>query len=150
MKFYVYSRQAIEAIAPFEESHVIVSIRTPGDPNEVRLPLNERTIEVLHLQFHDLDRVVEGYSDHLETQMFQPSHAKQVNDLVKRNKDVEAFVVHCDAGISRSAAVAAAVSKSLTGEDASFFKRYHPNMRVYNMILNQDVLLPTSAWGTDD
>ncbi len=136
MKFFVYSRQEIEAIEPHVVSHVIVSIRTPGDPNEVKLPMNEHTKDVLHLQFHDVDRIIQGYNENLEPEMFQPEHAKLIREFVESNKNVERFIVHCDAGWSRSPAVAAAISKMLTNDDVYFFNRYHPNRRVYNMILN--------------
>ncbi len=43
----------------------------------------------------------------------------------------------CDAGMSRSPAVAAALGRVLNGDDSSFFAgRYRPNMRVYRMMLD--------------
>lgn len=150
MEFFVYSRQAIEAIEPHEVSHVVVSITTPGDPKEVKLPLNEHTQALLTLEFHDIDRIVQGYNDHLESKMFSKEQARLIRTFAAWNQEVERFIVHCDAGMSRSPAVAAAVSKMLYGDDMRFFKRYHPNRRVYYMILDQDVMHPTSAWGSDD
>lgn len=50
--------------------------------------------------------------------------------------NIEAIVVHCDAGASRSAAVAAALAKVLSGDDRDFSRgRYEPNARVYEMLL---------------
>jgi len=47
-------------------------------------------------------------------------------------------VVHCSAGIARSAGVAGAISLVLNGKDAMFFKgRYIPNRFVYRTILNE-------------
>jgi predicted protein tyrosine phosphatase len=44
--------------------------------------------------------------------------------------------VHCDAGVSRSPAVAAALARVLKGDDAEYFAgRYRPNTRVYRMLL---------------
>jgi len=149
MKFYVYSRQAIEAVPAMTDRHLIISIRTPGDPRPVRLRTNECTRGVLHLQFHDLDRIPEdhipllgsGVPAHLvvdETTLFNEGHAKQMLDFVRRYKDdVGAILVHCDAGWSRSPAVAAAVGKVLfQQDDAMWFKTKTPNMRVYRTILN--------------
>ncbi|MBR1496099.1 MAG: metallophosphoesterase [Oscillospiraceae bacterium] len=45
----------------------------------------------------------------------------------------ETLIVHCDAGISRSAGVAAAIGKCCNGDDRAFFRggRYCPNMWCY-------------------
>lgn len=152
MDFFVYSRQAIEAIEPHEVSHVIVSITTPGDPGNTRLPLNKHTQALLTLEFYDVDRIVNGYNDHLERRkVFNKEHASLIRKFATWNQQVERFIVHCDAGMSRSPAVAAAVSKMLYGDDMRFFKRYTGlNRRVYHMILDQEVIHPTSAWGTSD
>lgn len=52
---------------------------------------------------------------------------------------VNNIVVHCEAGISRSAGVAAAISKILNGNDDYFFDYFHnrfvPNMTCYKRIL---------------
>ncbi|HVH42669.1 MAG TPA: hypothetical protein VM925_10005 [Labilithrix sp.] len=54
-----------------------------------------------------------------------------------RTVSVERIVIHCDAGISRSAAVAAALSRALRGDDTEFFTgKYKPNMRVYRLLLD--------------
>ena len=50
---------------------------------------------------------------------------------------MRAILVHCDAGWSRSPAVAAALTKSLLGQDDShLFKAKSPNMLVYRTLLN--------------
>ena len=47
------------------------------------------------------------------------------------------MIIHCWAGVSRSAAVAAAILKVYTGNDDQIFKSgtYAPNMYVYHKIL---------------
>jgi predicted protein tyrosine phosphatase len=50
--------------------------------------------------------------------------------------EFENFIVHCDAGHSRSPAVAAAISKAFGEDDSMYFKRYRPNMRVYRNLLD--------------
>ena len=49
------------------------------------------------------------------------------------------FVVHCDAGISRSAAVCAAIRRYLGFEDMSIFDNYmyNPNPLVYYTMMEQ-------------
>lgn len=63
--------------------------------------------------------------------------AKLVKSLVNRFPDTD-FIVHCDAGQSRSAGVAAAIMKFKTGSDMPIFKnpKYQPNMHCYRMTLN--------------
>lgn len=135
MDFFIYSRYAIEAVQAHEVSHIIVSITTPGDPKpNANIRTNEHTLGVLRLTFHDLDRVVPGFEADAP-KMFQPEQAKAILELVKAYPEAQRFVVHCDAGMSRSPAVAAALSKILTGDDSYFFTRYHPNMLVYRRIL---------------
>jgi predicted protein tyrosine phosphatase len=166
MKCFVSSRREIEQSRPFTVPHLFISISTPGDPNgEAKLPLGALTRGVLRLQFHDLDRLPEQpipligvppdswaarYPATPET-LFNRSRAVQVLDFVTphveqeralRETDrghaaVRAILVHCDAGWSRSPAVAAALTKSLLGQDDShWFKAKSPNMLVYRTLLN--------------
>jgi len=137
---YVYSRQVIEAIQPHDVPHVVVSITTPGDPALANIKTNEHTLKILRLSFHDLDDAAMQHveiKDQYEAQCFSPTHARQILALVKTYTEAQRLIVHCDAGWSRSPAVAAALSKILTGDDSHYFKRYSPNMRVYCTILNE-------------
>lgn len=132
MRFFVYSRPAVESIAPHDVPHVIVSITTVAH-DQARLPTNGHTLEVLRLSFPDADGAVAPWR---EEDLFSPSHANAVWDLVERHREaIEHLVVHCDAGQSRSQAVAAAISRALLGEDEAFFARSHPNRRVYSTLL---------------
>lgn len=70
--------------------------------------------------------------------LFNVEDAKQILSFVNENiNQIEAIICHCDAGISRSAAMAASLSKILTNMDDYFFKNYIPNMLVYTTILNE-------------
>jgi len=60
-------------------------------------------------------------------------------DLVVK-EGAEVMMVHCEAGVSRSPGVAAALSKIHLGEDQEFFDNYTPNMLVYRKILNEHYL----------
>ncbi len=131
-QYYIYSRTMIEEhVEPHEVPHLIISIGCPGD-EDAKIKTNEHTLKILRLQFWDSD----GESVK-ESECFQPEQARQILALVKTWPEAERLIVHCDAGYSRSPAVAAAISKILTGDDESFFKRYRPNMRVYRTILEE-------------
>jgi predicted protein tyrosine phosphatase len=141
VEFFVYSRRAVELIAPFTVPHIFVSITTPGDSEgPAKLPENEHTRGVLRLAFSDIDVIREGSAfgeDPDDTRvLFAPEHGEQVVSFVSEHLDhIEAIIVHCDAGMSRSPGVAAALARLCNVDDSPFFKRYHPNMRVYRGIL---------------
>jgi predicted protein tyrosine phosphatase len=133
MELFVYSRHAVEAVRPHEVPHAIVSI-TSGAADVARLRINDQCLGVLRLSFPDAEEPSEAFP---EAALFSSEHARQIWDFVLRHREtVERIVVHCDAGISRSPAVAAAIARTLNGDDAEFFGgRYSPNMRVYRLLL---------------
>jgi predicted protein tyrosine phosphatase len=66
-----------------------------------------------------------------------PEQAKQIVDFVRDNADEDTLVmINCMAGVSRSAGVAAALTKLALKTDQRFFKRYTPNMLVYRAVLD--------------
>lgn len=74
-----------------------------------------------------------------ETPMSE-SDAKTIVDAFMKYKDrVEQIIVHCDAGYSRSPAVAAALAKALGMSDEVYFSsgQYCPNRHVYRMMMNE-------------
>ena len=92
---------------------------------------------VLMLQFHDLDTLTG--EDKYDKFLFTENDADQILDFVAAHPEAELIIVHCDAGVSRSAGIAAALSKVLTGSDVKIFnsKLYQPNMHIYRTILNR-------------
>lgn len=59
--------------------------------------------DVLRLKFHDVDR----QNNEGTLRIFTEDHADQVLSFLHRNEDtVDGFITHCEAGVSRSAAVA--------------------------------------------
>jgi predicted protein tyrosine phosphatase len=93
----------------------------------------ENRVGLLQLQFHDLDRCYSGYT------IFGEEQARQIIDFAQSVWDkIDVLLVHCEAGVSRSPATAAALSVIFKGpgSDQEFFKNYRPNMLVYRTILN--------------
>lgn len=75
--------------------------------------------------------------------------ARIAGTFAQYNDRVSQIIVHCDAGYSRSPAVAAALTKALGEDDSSYFGHgYCPNMHVYRLVLNELAehgLLPNCA-----
>jgi predicted protein tyrosine phosphatase len=133
LKFYVFSRAMIEAIAPHEEPHLIISV-TSAVTDQARLRAGALRRGVLRLSFLDADAPT---AEMPEEQLFSNEQAAKVWSFVaNRPADVTLIVVHCDAGVSRSAGIAAALAKVFLGDDTEFFGgRYRPNRRVYRAVL---------------
>jgi len=129
--------------------HAIISITDPTSDHPI-FQESPFTKGILKLKFYDIDfsdgnitparaELLKKYGDGL----FKEIQARDILDFVEKIKDrVKVIICHCDAGISRSAGVAAAILKILTGSDKDIFdnKRYVPNRYVYNKILTMHFL----------
>ena len=130
-KFMVLNRSGVGYIQIKEMNHAFISIIDPGS-EEIKLRTNPFTMGVLRMAFHDLDKPIVGYD------LFSKEEAKQILDFINSIKNkIDLIIVNCEAGISRSAAVACSLSKILNGEDTWLIKRYNLyNRHIYNTIMS--------------
>ena len=149
MKYYIFWRGAIEDhaephgyLSKIEDevgvpNHILISVNSPGSP-AAKTPAvgdNYSLKAVLPLWFWDTTRMTEKYPE-----IFTVQHAKEILEFFNKYKDqVPVVIAHCDAGISRSAGVIAALSKITEGDDEYYWDRgpYVPNTLVYNTILRE-------------
>lgn len=93
---------------------------------------------ILPLEFADAETPGKDvyYRDVDEKDLITETDAQKVRDFLMRHPDTD-VIVHCDAGISRSAGVGAAILKWATGDDTAIFDnpRFHPNMLCYRKVL---------------
>ena len=108
---------------------MIVSI-TSHASDVARLPASALTRGVLRLAF--VDAIVPPAPG---VPVFTEADARAIWALLDASPDAERLVVHCDAGISRSPAVAAAVLRARGESDAEWFARARPNELVYRTML---------------
>lgn len=125
MKFLVFSRRLIEQVKPYERPHIIISVRTPGDPEEAKLPVGPFTLVSLRLGFHEEyeDWPEERHQYHARMgNAFTVETGRYLLDFVRRYAaDTEAVLVHCDAGLARSPAIAHALSQTIfRGQEHEF------------------------------
>jgi predicted protein tyrosine phosphatase len=139
MKFVVYSRAVMQGATPPDKPWALISICEEGSFPQVYE--NEYLRGRLNLQFHDIDEYKNGEPEQEDRILFNGGHAREVVDFVQRMQDdsVSVIYVHCLMGRCRSAGIAAALDKTLNGDDSKYFARgpYQPNMRVYRGVLDE-------------
>ncbi|MDY4790425.1 MAG: hypothetical protein SO179_07680 [Bacteroidales bacterium] len=119
---------------PHDFKTAIISI-TDTDKADVVFEKNETNgiRAVLKLKFDDVER------DYKNEHCITKEDAENIVKFVNKNKNkVDKFIVHCEAGVSRSAGVGAAIMKALNGDDWDVFKNplKCPNMKCYRTVLN--------------
>ena len=159
MKIKVLSRREMEEFKS-DENHIVISI---SDPNSEKVKIISKPIDILSLQFHDVDkRLIKtencdlcegtGYlpiykningghcyrcTDKIDVKLFTNTDALNIFDFVEiYKKDIDLIAINCEMGISRSAGIAGALSLIYNKLDEYYFKHYIPNMLVYRKILN--------------
>ena len=126
---------------PHKRPTAIISI---SDPNMIYTsePFVSDTANIvdnLRLSFSDADRpmTADVYGRMAaEDDLMKDEDAEAVVQFVRCHSDAD-LIVHCDAGISRSAGVAGAIMKYINGDDSPVFDSgYHrPNMWCYRKTL---------------
>lgn len=129
----VFSREEIEALIMSPFNTVLISITDPG----TETPFFKTQFEdKLELKFHDIEEESKGF------QLFSVEEALEILDFAIEHKNSR-FVIHCEAGISRSAAVAVCLENifGLEVGEVSIAEtiRFRPNLFMldtFNDILN--------------
>ena len=132
MDFFVHSRSvAKKASYKVDKPTIIISITDPDKELNV-FAKNPNIIGVCRLQFDDTDPDIKLKYETLMT----PQDASKIKDFVDRHTDkAEQIIVHCEAGISRSAGVMAAIMRYFGYDNNCIFKshRFSPNMYCYEL-----------------
>ena len=145
---YVHSRMSIEQVQTDKQFSLISII----EPLDKRVPTSDwqtshmsfpsmaankpNCVSSLYLRFYDTDKHIECDNG----LVISPINEFQSNLIALFaincfQQNIEHLYVNCAAGISRSAGVAAAISKFYTGDDERFYKEYIPNRYVYMKVL---------------
>lgn len=141
-------RDWVEAYDGFWEGSRVISITDPdGRPAKIRMPEEH----ILRLSFHDIrpDQLAlideEGRKDII---LYTDVMAAMVVTFVKHHLvAMESLMIHCEAGVSRSPAIAEVLKDVLAREREIiwFPKRCAPNRHVRNLTYNAWRLLSREA-----
>jgi predicted protein tyrosine phosphatase len=104
-----------------------ISITTEGDFPTLA---EENRLGLLRLVFADT-------ADPNRSDSFTASHAAELLDFVEAVWDrIEVLLIHCEAGMSRSPGVAAALSRIYYGDDGPWGEYDFPNGLVYQRLVD--------------
>ena len=112
----VFSRQCVEAYVPSEKT-IFISIR---DPEQEKANIQKGWFGTIFLDFHDIDIQIGNYK--LFNQHDADSIVMFMEECIKVLGKGITVVVNCEAGISRSAAIAIVLEKVYNKYDAN--KKY--------------------------
>lgn len=133
MKFLTLSEREIKNSAIYNvirDKHIVISISSAQD-EETIIPPNVNRISTLYLKFDDVSDIDNRFI------YFDRSMAKDILDFVELYcNQISLIIVQCQAGLSRSVAVASALSKIINYTDDKIFTKGIPNMFVYSTILD--------------
>ncbi len=123
--------------AVFGADHAVISIYTPSDsPAQIRHPIPN---QVLPIAFSDLryEHVSLAPIPFYPAKVFTEDQANEIYAFVDKMLDqgVNHFLVHCDAGISRSPAVAVALRMVYNNDDGIPYRYRMFNPLVLDLML---------------
>jgi predicted protein tyrosine phosphatase len=122
-----------------KDTHAFISIRGT-DPEDIVKPYINRKIwhSGIMMIFDDIDYPLPGF------QMISPEHCREIIDYVTelhRLPQPITLIVHCFAGISRSAAVAKWVNDAFELDLPQYHERFFHNTHVYSELVK-------AQWGS--
>jgi predicted protein tyrosine phosphatase len=143
MKVEVLSRYQMGDVQERKYKYAVISITEPT-ANFTNYPCSDPNLMgVLAIKFSDITEEIDFIRDEGGRVIMRPiskEQARLVLDFTKSmRQQADAILINCDAGVSRSAAVGAAILR-INGEDDSHIwnSPYHyPNKYVYDLLIEE-------------
>jgi len=133
LRIDVTDRRTVESGIVMRDPYVLISIRDP-DKQAVRIRRSAMCLAVLELVFHDAEPSP-GFTPSMPVTYMSEDDADAIWQFVcQHERDYRAILVHCEQGMSRSPAVAAALAERLGIDGARFWREYQPNRFVYDLV----------------
>lgn len=130
----VLSRRDVKHLNP-DVPHVVISIADAAAIHPT-LADSPTRLGLLRLAFDDVEPKRKEYYG--SKRAMTVDDARQIRAFVEAHLDVaELIVVHCDAGMCRSPAVAAALWRWLENGRGPFFETFRPNAHVFRTMSDE-------------
>ena len=132
MQFLTMSQKDIMSMnyQSIKVDHILISISSSSS-SEFIIPAHTFRLGELKLKFDDVSELDSRYI------YFNQGLAEDILNFVNsRINTVKLIIVNCEAGLSRSVAIASALSKIINYTDDAIFTRGIPNMLVYTTMLD--------------
>jgi predicted protein tyrosine phosphatase len=133
VKIVVTDRESIERGVLVRSSYVVVSIHDPDKPPP-RVRRQSGFRDVLQLAFHDAEPVPSSPLPAGVRAMSREDAAAIWAFLSALGGDAGCVVVHCEQGMSRSPAVAAAIARAWRLDESRIWRNYQPNRHVFELM----------------
>ncbi len=144
MNFFVLSRDEAELGVGLSTPYVVISITDPDSPPP-QIPAPPACRDLLTLRFHDVEPLdAFGFPPGLK--IMDVDQARAVWAFANKHRsEVEAVVIHCEQGMSRSPAVAAALARGWGYDETRFFRAHDPNRHVYQLLRETEEAEPEDS-----
>jgi len=138
---YINLSQAHAKELNYSQPYAMISI-VDNNSEDVKFNFDENRKHLLRLRFDDITAIptIIGGNGGEDFILFNDDHAKQIINFIKevdQDHNIHTVFVHCYAGICRSSAVCAALSRLEGQDDSYYFKHFTPNMLVYKTMLKE-------------
>jgi len=132
MDIIVANRETVERSLVVRGSYAMISITDP-DMRKAQIPRAPGRRAVLRVQCDDVEPVPDGPMAPELAPMSEEDAERIATFVHEQAGSVDAFVIHCEQGMSRSPAVAAAIADYLGEEPLVYFQHYSPNAHVFKL-----------------
>lgn len=114
IKLFVLSRDMVEGIRDFASNALVISIGSPGGE-----PAKLKGENIFKFQFHDITEELFIEDKNMIMRPMEKEIAESIAEIVEiamSHRDKKVWVIHCEAGISRSPGVAIGLAKFIDTE----------------------------------
>lgn len=134
LQFLVLGREEIKSFTS-NLPYLIISVTDPNN-SDAEIAESPNLLDIIRLKFDDIGKPNKFQFAETTDILMDETQAKQILEFVKKHlSEVKLIVCQCEQGMSRSPAMAGALSRILQNEDKYFLQNYWANRWVYDLLI---------------